>query len=285
MNVARFKDGQLIHIDGVLDSEIYENRDIAYHADVIYSDGRKYKMNDARSIEKMPIPNFAVDGGMFYNTTGSLDYILRMVAGKIRETNHPLSILCLKKAVQMMEKSPILWQYKDYWRLCEWLYQDGFEKEADELDAYFYKRYLIAPSQPKDEEYRKDRRLYYISLNRVPERVPKSFAAFRRLKTTNPEEYALLVQMFSVNTIGEKTYKSDDSAERELLPHAVKLVLDSNQPSISMLQRSLGVGYATAAKMIDTMEQRGIVSSFDGTKPRRVLIGKAEYEKMFGKTP
>lgn len=70
--------------------------------------------------------------------------------------------------------------------------------------------------------------------------------------------------------------------EDELLPDAVKIVLDSGQASISMIQRRLRVGYARAARLIDIMEQKGIVSGFDGAKPRKILIDQLGYERIFG---
>ncbi len=48
-----------------------------------------------------------------------------------------------------------------------------------------------------------------------------------------------------------------------------------------MLQRRLRVGYARAARMIDEMEARGIVSGFEGSKPRKVLISKEEFEELY----
>jgi len=65
----------------------------------------------------------------------------------------------------------------------------------------------------------------------------------------------------------------------ELFEEAVKVVLDSGQASISMLQRRLRIGYARAARLIDEMEQRGIVGGYEGTKPREILISKEHYEK------
>ncbi len=70
--------------------------------------------------------------------------------------------------------------------------------------------------------------------------------------------------------------------EDDLLPEAVRIVLESGQASISMIQRRLRVGYARAARLIDIMEQKKIVSGFDGSKPRKLLIDKAAYERMFG---
>lgn len=70
--------------------------------------------------------------------------------------------------------------------------------------------------------------------------------------------------------------------EDDLLPDAVRVVMESGQASISMIQRRLRVGYARAARLVDIMEQKKIVSGFDGSKPRRLLISQAEYAQMFG---
>ena len=70
--------------------------------------------------------------------------------------------------------------------------------------------------------------------------------------------------------------------EDELLGEAVRIVLESGQASISMIQRRLRVGYARAARLVDIMEQHGYVSGFEGSKPRRVLIKRTQYEEIFG---
>ncbi len=70
--------------------------------------------------------------------------------------------------------------------------------------------------------------------------------------------------------------------EDDLLGEAVRIVLDSGQASISMIQRRLRVGYARAARLVDIMEQHGYVSGFDGSKPRKLLITRAQYEQIFG---
>ena len=71
--------------------------------------------------------------------------------------------------------------------------------------------------------------------------------------------------------------------EDELLDDAVKIVLESGQASISMIQRRLRVGYARAARLIDIMEQLKVVSGFDGSKPRKLLISSfEEYQQLTG---
>ena len=66
----------------------------------------------------------------------------------------------------------------------------------------------------------------------------------------------------------------------ELLPAAVEVVLETGQASVSMLQRRLKLGYARAARIVDEMEDRGIVGPFEGAKPRPVLISKEQWEQM-----
>ena len=71
---------------------------------------------------------------------------------------------------------------------------------------------------------------------------------------------------------------SDD--RDELLPAAVEVVLETGQASVSMLQRRLKLGYSRAARLVDQMEERGIVGPFEGSKPRQLLIDKAKWQEM-----
>jgi S-DNA-T family DNA segregation ATPase FtsK/SpoIIIE len=66
----------------------------------------------------------------------------------------------------------------------------------------------------------------------------------------------------------------------ELFDDAVQLILDSGQASISMLQRRFRIGYSRAARLIDTMELKGIVGPHQGSKAREVLI--EQYESAAG---
>lgn len=64
----------------------------------------------------------------------------------------------------------------------------------------------------------------------------------------------------------------------ELYDEAVQLVVDMQTASVSMLQRRFRVGYSRAARIVDQMEARGVVGPPEGSKPRKVLIGKDEME-------
>ncbi|MBE6970258.1 MAG: DNA translocase FtsK, partial [Ruminococcaceae bacterium] len=73
----------------------------------------------------------------------------------------------------------------------------------------------------------------------------------------------------------------------ELLPQAVDVILDTKQASVSMLQRRLKLGYARAARLVDQMEELGVVGPFEGSKPRQLLIDRQQWQEMSlsGRTP
>ena len=78
-----------------------------------------------------------------------------------------------------------------------------------------------------------------------------------------------------------------EAADDEMFDRAVEVVIESGQASTSMLQRRVGLGYARAARLIDYMEQRGIVGPYQGSKPRKVLMTKEEWleAKMRAENP
>ena len=75
----------------------------------------------------------------------------------------------------------------------------------------------------------------------------------------------------------------DEEAEDEidpLLMEAIDVVVDMGQASTSFIQRRFKVGYARAGRIIDQMEQRGIISGYEGSKPRQVLMPKERWEEL-----
>jgi S-DNA-T family DNA segregation ATPase FtsK/SpoIIIE len=70
------------------------------------------------------------------------------------------------------------------------------------------------------------------------------------------------------------------AAEDELLPDAVTTVVHTGAASVALLQRRLRIGYARAGRLIDIMEQRGIVSGYDGSKARGVLITEEDLPRI-----
>ncbi len=66
----------------------------------------------------------------------------------------------------------------------------------------------------------------------------------------------------------------------ELLPQAVDVIFETKQASVSMLQRRLKLGYSRAARLVDQMEELGIVGPFEGSKPRQIMITKQQWQEM-----
>jgi S-DNA-T family DNA segregation ATPase FtsK/SpoIIIE len=71
-----------------------------------------------------------------------------------------------------------------------------------------------------------------------------------------------------------------DPDEDPLLDRAIEVVVQTQTASVSLLQRRLRVGYTRAGRLIDMLERRGIVTGYEGSKPRRVLIGEADLDRV-----
>ncbi len=74
----------------------------------------------------------------------------------------------------------------------------------------------------------------------------------------------------------EKRYSLKDQPKDKLFEEAAKLVVETGQASISILQRRLRLGYTRAARLIDMMEEEGIIGPFRGSKPREILVDNVE---------
>jgi len=82
--------------------------------------------------------------------------------------------------------------------------------------------------------------------------------------------------VWSVLPLEPDRLAEEEGEDDELYRQAVEIVVQTQQASISMIQRRLRVGFNRAARMIERMEREGIVSAMDGTRPREVLVSRAE---------
>lgn len=80
--------------------------------------------------------------------------------------------------------------------------------------------------------------------------------------------------------IPSETAEVKEEVSDELYDDAVQLVLEMQTASVSMLQRRFRVGYTRAARLIDAMEDRGVVGPYEGSKPREVLLAKDHYDEV-----
>ena len=80
--------------------------------------------------------------------------------------------------------------------------------------------------------------------------------------------------------VGGPAPEDGDGEFDELIDAAAEVVVETGQASVSMLQRRLKLGYARAARLVDQLEEKGIVGPFEGSKPRQLLITKEQWQEM-----
>ena len=79
---------------------------------------------------------------------------------------------------------------------------------------------------------------------------------------------------------GSNPMENGDEEYDELINAAAEVVVETGQASVSMLQRRLKLGYARAARLVDQLEEKGIVGPFEGSKARQLLITKEQWQEM-----
>ena len=87
-----------------------------------------------------------------------------------------------------------------------------------------------------------------------------------------------VIKKIESDNLSPKQSKGDE--DDELMNEAIECVINAGQASVSMLQRRFRIGYNRAARIVDTMEERGIVGPQDGSKPRQVLLTEDEFQQM-----
>jgi S-DNA-T family DNA segregation ATPase FtsK/SpoIIIE len=88
------------------------------------------------------------------------------------------------------------------------------------------------------------------------------------------EGYLELPEAFESGADGAEDGDFDPDSD-PLLERAIEIVVQTQTASVSLLQRRLRVGYTRAGRLVDMLERRGIISGYEGSKPRRVLVGES----------
>ena len=133
----------------------------------------------------------------------------------------------------------------------------------------------IMDSSGADQLLGKGDMLFSNSTTPVPERIQGAFISDTEVNNIVEDlkaryEVNYLEDIFA---IGENTDKSDPSEIKdELFEESVQIVLNDKKASASYLQRRLKIGYNRAARIIELMEEIGIIGPADGSKPREVLV-------------
>ena len=131
--------------------------------------------------------------------------------------------------------------------------------------------------------------LFYPSGQSKPSRLQGAFVTDQEveaivdfLKKSSKPYYTqeTIDQITAAGKVGGAAEDSD-----EFFSQAVDLILEKEKASVSMLQRQFRIGYNRAARLMDDLERQGIVGPEEGSKPRKVLITKSEWEEMTGAVP
>jgi S-DNA-T family DNA segregation ATPase FtsK/SpoIIIE len=92
------------------------------------------------------------------------------------------------------------------------------------------------------------------------------------------ESYLELPEVFASDADDDADHGEFDPDDDPLLDKAIEIVVQTQTASVSLLQRRLRVGYTRAGRLIDMLERRGIISGYEGSKPRRVLVDESQYQ-------
>ncbi len=110
----------------------------------------------------------------------------------------------------------------------------------------------------------------------VTDKEVESIVTFLKEKKTVTYDTEMIESITAVAQKNVETEEADDA----LFDQAVDLVVEKEKASASMLQRQFRIGYNRAARLIDALEERGIVGPDEGSKPRRVLMTKAQWLEL-----
>jgi S-DNA-T family DNA segregation ATPase FtsK/SpoIIIE len=91
------------------------------------------------------------------------------------------------------------------------------------------------------------------------------------------EGYLELPEVFAEASDDDDAHGEFDPDDDPLLDKAIEIVVQTQTASVSLIQRRLRVGYTRAGRLIDMLERRGIISGYEGSKPRRVLVDESQY--------
>lgn len=125
----------------------------------------------------------------------------------------------------------------------------------------------------------------------VSNREVESVVEFLKQVDKTPNEYdqeimdeidrqAAAAGKSSAKNSGTDGEEDSDGDWDEMLPQAIEAVVEAGMASTSMLQRRLRLGYARAGRVIDQLEQKGIIGPYEGSKPRQVLITRQQWLEM-----
>ena len=157
MNIAYFNNGELYDVSPFdSNKSIFDNREIAYRADIIVSDGVTYDLSNIQDISVLPIPAFSPG----IPAVLEMSYILKIRCGIVDDVN--IIPVIVPKTIDMMLTSPFMWRDKDYLQVIRNFHRVGLIREGTE-----YKNSFLAKYGSIDEKLKNDAQIaaFAMSLN------------------------------------------------------------------------------------------------------------------------
>ena len=114
----------------------------------------------------------------------------------------------------------------------------------------------------------------------VSDQEIKRIINYIRAKGGQPDYIEGITEKQKVHGIAGVGYNGDSDNEDDLLEEAKELIINSGKASASFLQRRLSIGYARAARLLDILEENGIIGPSNGAKPREIMVSPEQYEDL-----
>jgi len=122
-----------------------------------------------------------------------------------------------------------------------------------------------------------------------PKRIQASYVTDKEIKSVTDALRSLDAPQYVEEVLADASrgpgmFGGDDSNDDALTNEAIELVVKTGKASASYLQRRFRIGYARAARLLDILEEKGVIGAGEGAKPREVLLSKADLAGMNGQT-
>lgn len=126
--------------------------------------------------------------------------------------------------------------------------------------------------------------LFYPTGMPKPQRVQGVYVSDKEIdritETVKAQAQPVYNEEIGTAVVNTETAEETEEEWDELIPEATRLFIENGQASISLLQRRFRVGYTRAARIVDQMEQRGLIGPYEGSKPRQIKVTMSQYMDM-----
>ena len=146
MKIAYFQKGMLIAVSPRAAKELYEDRNVAYAADVFVSDGVCYDLHSAVSVASIPVPRMEPTWDIL-----NLAYIMKIRCGVVDDPD--LIPVFVSKTLEIMRGPGMMWRRRDYLQVIRNYYRMGLFAQGDQFEAEYRSQFSQDFSDTADEKH------------------------------------------------------------------------------------------------------------------------------------